>query len=141
MCGLLIIDNCNHQNQFPDIQLPQKHGSQFSVKEIRMDNTLLLESENQKQCNMSLKNLTLPITPYLSFDITSGSFSTNCSNISQVNKTPNSVEFVNLVTASFYLHVNVTRDCSSCYRKGATCQTHHNGNFHCSNVKPGMYQN
>ncbi|KAH7571151.1 hypothetical protein JRO89_XS05G0260600 [Xanthoceras sorbifolium] len=71
-CGLFVVDNCN-EGSFPKIQLV-KNESSFYVKDISQDNTLWLQdnpSPNQfYNCSCKLfRNLTLPSSPFISFDI------------------------------------------------------------------------
>ncbi|XP_044479917.1 LEAF RUST 10 DISEASE-RESISTANCE LOCUS RECEPTOR-LIKE PROTEIN KINASE-like 1.1 [Mangifera indica] len=70
-CGLLVVDNCTEP--FPRIQLGKK-GQWFNITGISQDNTLELQDKNpkeefQKCSRKSLENLTLPISPFLSFDV------------------------------------------------------------------------
>ncbi|KAL5828234.1 hypothetical protein ACOSQ4_020031 [Xanthoceras sorbifolium] len=70
-CGLFVVDNCN-ERFVPKIHLPKNES--FYVKEISQDNTLwLLDNPSLDRChNFSCKlfrNLTLPSSPFISFDI------------------------------------------------------------------------
>ncbi|XP_044494505.1 LEAF RUST 10 DISEASE-RESISTANCE LOCUS RECEPTOR-LIKE PROTEIN KINASE-like 1.1 [Mangifera indica] len=70
-CGLLVVDNCTEP--VPSIQLG-KQRQWFNIKGISQDNTLELKDKNSEEefhnCSRkSLKNLTLPISPFLSFNV------------------------------------------------------------------------
>ncbi|KAK0575246.1 hypothetical protein LWI29_035964 [Acer saccharum] len=71
-CGFFVVDNCNEQ-EAPKIQL-LKNESFFYVTEISQDNTLWLndhpvsESFDNLSCK-SFRNLTLPRSPFISFNI------------------------------------------------------------------------
>ncbi|KAL5828236.1 hypothetical protein ACOSQ4_020033 [Xanthoceras sorbifolium] len=71
-CGLFVVDNCNERFG-PKIQLVKNELS-FYVKDISQDNTLWLQDNpSLDRCyNFSRKlfrNLTLPSSPFFSFDI------------------------------------------------------------------------
>ncbi|XP_031247692.1 LEAF RUST 10 DISEASE-RESISTANCE LOCUS RECEPTOR-LIKE PROTEIN KINASE-like 1.1 isoform X2 [Pistacia vera] len=70
-CGLLIVDNCTEDVQ--KIQL-RKDGPWFNVAAISQDNMIQLYDKNfeeqLKNCSpKSLKTLSLPISPFLSFNV------------------------------------------------------------------------
>ncbi|XP_044493468.1 LEAF RUST 10 DISEASE-RESISTANCE LOCUS RECEPTOR-LIKE PROTEIN KINASE-like 1.1 isoform X2 [Mangifera indica] len=171
-CGLCIVDDCD--KTFQKIQL-WNHGPQFYVLSISQDNMVTLrdqEHPNQldgHDCG-SLKRLSIPISPFLSFEIPYNQnvfqcpltynkpkdFGWACNDSKHlflyylptaklpdllpqclhipfsVNKTRQSVEYVNLSTYAFALGVNVTKECLSCYKEGGQCQTDGEGKFNCS---------
>ncbi|XP_031248135.1 LEAF RUST 10 DISEASE-RESISTANCE LOCUS RECEPTOR-LIKE PROTEIN KINASE-like 2.1 [Pistacia vera] len=69
-CGLCIVDDCD--KSFQKIQLGS-HGPQFYVSSISQDNMVTVREQeypnqfNNSSCG-SLTNLSLPITPFLSFE-------------------------------------------------------------------------
>ncbi|KAK2635234.1 hypothetical protein Ddye_030026 [Dipteronia dyeriana] len=65
-CGLFVVDNCTEQDG-PKIQLVEKESS-FYVQEIAQDNTLWLY-DIKPSCK-SFRNLTLPRSPFFTFNIT-----------------------------------------------------------------------
>ncbi|KAL5761237.1 hypothetical protein ACOSQ2_020075 [Xanthoceras sorbifolium] len=71
-CGLFVVYNCN-ERFFPKIQLVKNELS-FYVKDISQDNTLWLQDSpsldpsDNSSCKL-FRNLTLPSSPFISFDI------------------------------------------------------------------------
>ncbi|XP_044479911.1 PR5-like receptor kinase [Mangifera indica] len=171
-CGLCTVDDCD--KTFQKIQL-WNHGPQFYVLSISQDNMVTLR--DQEHLNLSdshncgsLKRLSIPISPFLSFEIPYNQnvfqcsltynkpkdFGLACNDskhlflyylptaklpdlLSQclhipfsVNKTRQSVEYINLSTYEFALGVHVTQECLSCYKEGGQCQTDREGKFNCS---------
>ncbi|KAK0573770.1 hypothetical protein LWI29_013323 [Acer saccharum] len=80
-CGLFIVDNCNKQDG-QKIQLG-KDGPQFYITDIKLDYTLQLrdlefEKPRQHGSCISLQNVTLPTSAYLTFNVPSNETMLKC---------------------------------------------------------------